>query len=331
MKKTLLVTLIGCFLAFNAFSNIKTAVANLSNGWSTPENWSPVGVPSWADTIIIPSNLTITVKGSCYSTPPLLSIFIYGTLNFDPSGKLDLANGTTINLTSGAKITSNGTTSEKITIGGVLKFSGKDDGTVTGPSFASLATGASPSGFATGIVLPLKLISFDYLLKDKNVTLQWCLVLESAEDAFSIEKMNKDGNWQVINTKKVSGKTGEKINGSFLVLEEVTGKNFYRLRMKNSYGNDSYSKILEVKINKAPEDLTLFPIPARGVVTVQFGNIIKEGSIYITNITGNLYIQQEINNQSSATINVADFPKGIYTVTCKSNNVQQSKRFIVNQ
>lgn len=67
-------------------------------------------MPQSGDVVLVPVGKSITVKGSVYAaTAASLTIYIYGTLDFDPSGKLNLSSMGVVQLfTPTAKITTNG-------------------------------------------------------------------------------------------------------------------------------------------------------------------------------------------------------------------------------
>ena len=180
MNRNLLLFFITCLLSSQAFSEIKTAISNSSNGWSVASNWFPSGVPAHGDTIIIPVTFSLSVKGNIYnSTPPKLIIYVYGTLDFDPAGRIELADESEVYVYPGGSISTNGSSSERIIINGLTKFNGQTDGNISGPLFANASTGASPSGFVTFSVLPVKLVQFSHELESNNIQLHWTLIQET--------------------------------------------------------------------------------------------------------------------------------------------------------
>jgi hypothetical protein len=79
------------FICNSGLARQKTVVSNSGNGWSVDNNWFPVGVPEDGDTVNIPAGLSIKIKGEVYPVSPCLVIRVYGNIDFDPSGRLELS------------------------------------------------------------------------------------------------------------------------------------------------------------------------------------------------------------------------------------------------
>ena len=90
LVKNIVAILFSFLFYLPAHSTIKTVVGNTGTGWGNNANWSSAGVPVDGDEIIIPLGQTISVKGSFYTGTQNLEINVDGTLDFDPSGKLNL-------------------------------------------------------------------------------------------------------------------------------------------------------------------------------------------------------------------------------------------------
>jgi hypothetical protein len=270
---------IAAFLVFilQGKANIKTATGNAGQGWTNASNWNPTGVPQNGDTVIIPVGVTISVKGQAYSSPfPTILIKIFGTLDFDPSGKIDLSSSSAIGILNGAHLTTNGSSSEIITIGGVTKFNGQTDGNLTGPKYASASTGISPGGFVNG-VLPIKLLSFNYKIAGNKVTLTWTVVQESDEDIYEVQRSNNSEDWQIVSTVLPRGMAGETLSYSF---EDANASNkitFYRLNLKSIDGTSKYSKVLAVNLNNFNSSVIIFPNPASSMARLQWNDINENG------------------------------------------------------
>src|SRR5688572_6254628 len=75
----------------SAAATFTTVIGNAGTGWNISSNWSPAGVPVAGDSVYIPSGQVITVKGTIYAVGALIHVVVRGTLDFEPSGKLDLS------------------------------------------------------------------------------------------------------------------------------------------------------------------------------------------------------------------------------------------------
>jgi len=309
-----LVICIAC--TFSALAVTRTAVGNAGNGWSNASNWSPAGVPQAGDTVIIPSGFTLSVKGTVYSSPlPLLIVEINGTLNFQPSGRLQLAAGSMVNIYSPGLINSTNSSSEILSINGITKFSGQTDGSISIPSYASNATGTSPNGFVP-FVLPVKLVSFTAEKKESSVLLKWITAAEINSDKFQIEKSTDGNNWAIISTTAAAGNYSGLSTYSASDIFPSSGANLYRLKSVDRDGKYEYSRILNVYFLDKPGKIIVSPNPATTTLSIFLHN--NSGSIadlQLVNQTGQQVKHLAVAAGTSAlTLDIADLAKGLYVL-----------------
>jgi hypothetical protein len=302
------------FFLSQAQATIKTATGNAGQGWSNASNWSPSGVPQNGDTVIIPVGITISVKGQIYSSPyPTILIKIYGTLDFDPSGKIDLSSASAIGILTGANLTTNGTSSEIITIGGSTKFNGQLDGNLVGPKYASASTGSSPGGFVPG-VLPIRLLSFNYKIAGNKVTLTWTVVQESDEDVYEVQRSNNSEDWQIISTVLPRGMAGETLSYSFEDANASNKINFYRLNLKSIDGTSKYSKVLAVNLNNSNSSVIIFPNPVSSMARLQWNDANENGiRIIVYDNSGKMRVNKAVTG-NFINLDTHELSNGVYEV-----------------
>lgn len=290
---------------------IKTVIGNSGAGWGSEGNWSPSGVPQNGDEVVIPPGMMITVKSSFYNSVDVLAIKVYGILDFDPSGKLDLGGASTLQLyTPTSLITTNGSGSERILINGVLKYRGNVDGTVTGPKYASLLSGTSPGGFGVG-VLPVKLLHFSAKKQNNNVLLSWETAEETGASEFIVERSVNPNGWRSIGMLAAKG-TGS--HYSFTDSHAAGGENFYRLKITDDDGSYEYSEIRNVVVSSG-NAIKVGPNPANDHVTVFLAGANTAGySVQLLNTSGRLVNEDTLSERlsSSIRINTRALSTGIY-------------------
>lgn len=106
---------------------------------------------------------------------------------------------------------------------------------------------------------------------------------------------------------------------------------------KNIQPNDN--PITNISSNPRATDksiATIFPNPAKENISITLSNNItaRQAELNISNIYGNIVTQKKvdfINGKLTTTVNVANFPKGIYTVTIKSNREVYTTRLIIEK
>ena len=330
MRRTLLLLLICFILSNTAFSRVKTPVSNNNNGWSVAANWLPTGVPANGDTIIIPASFTISVNGNIYNSgKPRLVIYVYGTLDFDPSGKIDLLDESEVYLFNGGSINTHGSGSERIVINGKTKFNGQVDGNMSGPLFANASTGESPFGFIELIVLPVKLVQFSQELKEKSLHLQWTLLQDAGSGVYELERKYNTENWKGIQTFSLTGRAGEKQSEKF---EDqnilMNGVYAYRLKFQNINGQVQYSKTVHVNVDRQIKSIRVFPNPAHTFLEISFDKVMQDGHISLSNTSGKIVYETTFTGFKKR-IHISHLPKGTYTLIYSGDNVRYSEPVMI--
>jgi hypothetical protein len=301
------------FFSLPVFCRQKTAIANAGNGWSADSNWNPFGVPANGDTVIIPAGQSIRIKGDIYPVAPCLVIRVFGSVDFDASGKLDLSSNSSLSLMAGARIESHGSSSELIKIGGILKYNGQNDGTLTGPAFANSATGSSPNGFAQG-VLAIRLYTFTAQIEGQWVMLDWKASSNHEMDRFLVQKSTNAETWtDLANVPATPAGTGLSVYEYTDALS--SGTSFYRLALQNAEGNISYSSTIPV--GAAKTGIKIFPNPSTDHVYVSWNEMGNRPVVVeISDIRNRIIRKLNISGEDHfASIGTASIPEGIYFVT----------------
>lgn len=83
-----------------------TKTASTGN-WNTSGTWSPSGVPSSGDSVVIPAGVTVTVNCNC-GTYNNMSVSVFGTVDFDNGRKITMDANSTLYLYNGAVVGGNG-------------------------------------------------------------------------------------------------------------------------------------------------------------------------------------------------------------------------------
>ncbi len=116
------------------------------------------------------------------------------------------------------------------------------------------------------VALPVELIAFSAVPKDKTVQLSWATATEHNNAHFDIQRSTDSRTWENIGTIAGSGSTQEPQKYQFTDLKPLSGLNYYRLRQVDFDGTSEVSKILQINLNKAQLDFSVFPNPVIGDV-----------------------------------------------------------------
>ena len=168
------------------------------------------------------------------------------------------------------------------------------------------------------IILPVELIKFSGIQRDKNVHLSWETASETNNHGFEIEHSIEGVEWQNIGFKIGEGSTSLFSQYDFIHEAPKTESNYYRLKQLDFDGKFEYSGIINVDFENNQE-VVISPNPTTGIIRL---NNFSEGKIKIYDTVGRLLKDLNISDQE---INISDLPNGIYPyVIIKVNSQQKS-------
>lgn len=300
----------------NVQAGFKIPVSNSGNGWSVASNWLPSGVPQEGDTVLIPVTFNINIKNDVYgSSNPNLHIKVFGTLEFDPSGKLELGSNSTLAILAGGQIISHGSSSELVKIGGVVKYNGQLDGTMNGPAYASSATGESPLGFSTG-VLAIRLYSFQARFINNAVQLSWTASSDHSGDAFYIQRSVDGISWNILQMIQPVNNTNETTNYNYTDHVALPGTNFYRILLSNADGKQNFSRTIPIVTGITHLKLSPNPAISESRITWSQANGANPVYLEVTNMLNLSVIRKMISpGDQFFILDTKNLPGGIYRVS----------------
>lgn len=298
--------------------------------WNNNASWNLNRLPQNGDTVIIPSGLTVVVSNNVYNVAPTLYLKVSGTISFQPNGKLDLESSSSVEIFAGGKILSNSTGSERIVIGGVIKYKGNNDGIITGYALAnsqSPASGSGPgSGFLSG-TLAIGLKNFQAVKTNGRVYINWQTDYEKDADFFEIQYTYDKTDWKMLDRIKAFNlSTGNNYN--YTDSNPVTKDLYFRLKLVQKNGTASYSSISLVKYDNLKSKITIYPNPTSGYALVSFNDSFKKGTLTLSNFEGHVVQSKSVNSTSGyVKLEMTSLPKGIYIMEIRdqSGSLQSEK------
>jgi hypothetical protein len=176
-------------------------------------------------------------------------------------------------------------------------------------------------------VLPIYLSSFTGENEGNTNHLYWVTEQEINSSHFDIER-SKDG----IDFYPM-GRANANETNPYEFIDEVPllGDNYYRLKMVDTDGSFSYSKIINIQTELNKLNFILFPNPISDILTYRFYTDISEFlEIKILNVSGEevLSLIKETNNLINVVVlDLKDLGSGFYTViiTHQNGTVHTSK------
>ena len=166
--------------------------------------------------------------------------------------------------------------------------------TTTVPNSQVCVTYAPLTGLLSmGVILPLRLSIFKGYAENNRNILAWHTETEENSSHFEIEKSIDGTTWATLGTVKASIVSKTTQQYSFVDTEPIHKMAYYRLKMIDNDRSFTYSKI--ITINQTPTNaVKVFPNPAKEQLTFIFSNEVKEPTVELFNINGQLVKQPAI-------------------------------------
>ncbi|MEO7312372.1 MAG: T9SS type A sorting domain-containing protein [Chitinophagaceae bacterium] len=213
---------------------------------------------------------------------------------------------------------------------GIERFNGTDwdiaIGSGNNTANTATATYSSFSPFVVGQAgasLPVIFGTITAATKPGAVTLTWNVKNEEAGTVYSIEKSLTGTNFTAIGSVKGNNKTSY----SFVDMDAVTGKIFYRLKLTNASGAIVYSHVIVVVSGNDPV-VGIYPNPVTDRLNVS--GLAGNSVLTIANSKGQKLLQQK-TDASSINVSVADFKPGFYLVSISKAGAKTVTKTFVKQ
>lgn len=185
------------------------------------------------------------------------------------------------------------------------------------------------------LILPLQLLSFNGVLNNNAVHLNWQSEHESNFSHFNLER-STDGN-TFTSIGNVNGAGNSRNNYNFIdndLQSQPIQKIFYRLKMADKDKQFSYSKIIRFDLKQSTRTITVFPNPATSYLTLSFEQSKKGNAIIsITDMAGrtvksiNAYLAEGKNSQH---VEINALPAATYSIIVRNENGIMQQTFIKN-
>gem|GEM_PF-2304680 len=249
---------------------------------------------------------------------------------FDPSSNID---GNTFNFTN-----------VTLTTTGALTESGASySGTINGVPYVDLDGITSFSGGTGGVgfskwptaLLPIELLNFSAELKNNLALLKWSTLSEINNDFFEIQKSTDLNLWYPIGIVNGAGNSSTVTDYSFMDIDPIESKTYYKLKQVDFDGNYSYTYIVNVTPDffiLSPELLSVYIEKSdKIVVSLKFAfeqkyslSIIDINGINAYNATGIAESDNEIFE-----IPASSLANGIYFIKVVLNNSILTNKIII--
>lgn len=181
----------------------------------------------------------------------------------------------------------------------------------------------------SGVLLPIKLISFSSQLKNENAELKWSIAEAEEEAEYNLQRSTDGRSFYSINIQR-----GNMHSTSFNYTDQSVknGTTYYRLKMTDKEGKITYSNIALVKQGGKGVSVVVYPNPVQkaGSVQISTDNATLE-SWKLINAFGTTLVQKNnIRVNGSVTVQLpASLTPGVYYFQFITDKGTHSERIIV--
>jgi len=185
-------------------------------------------------------------------------------------------------------------------------------------------------------MLPVKLTSFQAVLKNEAVNLNWISATEENFSHYVVERSTDGKSYSEAAVVFAYGNTTQTSAYSFKDnnVSSATGILYYRLRLVEKSKEASYSQVRVIRLQKSNElELTAFPNPVKDMVKLTLPNEWQNKKVLVEVFNSNgaaLKSLQVSNASQTETIQLNDLSKGAYLVKATCNGVMLQQRIIKN-
>jgi len=189
--------------------------------------------------------------------------------------------------------------------------------------------------YITGLIaapLPVKLVSFTAAVVDPGVRLEWTVEEEENVNRYEMERSGDGVSFQ--RTGKVDADGGHRYG--WLDATPLAGESWYRLRMVDNDGKDSYSRVLVVHRKSSVWQIGVSPNPCRDQVWLTLstpqGADAGTMTLELLDLAGKVLLRQEPRIQAGANTFLVTgldrFSPGVYFLRMTGREVNQTIKLV---
>ncbi|MFC0772260.1 T9SS type A sorting domain-containing protein [Terrimonas alba] len=219
--------------------------------------------------------------------------------------------------------------------GGITPTGNNTAGTITSANAVSVFSPFALASSSAANPLPVIFANVRVIEKDNGVEIGWSNLTERDVLSYSVERSTNGRDFTMIAQQQAINNSNDKADYLAFDAAPMTGVNYYRIRVEETGGKVTYTRILSVNLKNNALSLQLYPNPVIGKqVTVSLANL-KRGQYYlkVVSSSGQQVFRQSINSISNKITQVIDLPAslktGAYNMIVTGDGFNESKIFIV--
>lgn len=183
---------------------------------------------------------------------------------------------------------------------------------------------------ASSSPLPVTLTDFSVSC-DKQAALSWTTASEQSSDYFILEKSRNLSDWTFVTKQNAAGTSNLSINYHVTDQYSWNGVVYYRLRQIDLNGEQAIYEPISVYCEGNENAMKVYPNPNSGSFTVEIlsEELITDGQLYLTDMTGKVIISRKINIVDGTTqimIDDLNLQMGTYLVSIRFSEKKSTTR-----
>ncbi len=181
--------------------------------------------------------------------------------------------------------------------------------------------------------LPIELISFTGETQAQGNMLKWVTASETENDFFTLERSTDGINFELINTQKGAGTTGDINSYTYLDREAPNGISYYKLWQTDLDGTLNYVDIVALTRGEASLAInSLLPIPVLEFLELTYTSVSEsQVELQIYDALGKQLGSKSVGANVGLNIenlDVSVYPPGMYFLTIHQGDVTITEKFI---
>lgn len=182
-----------------------------------------------------------------------------------------------------------------------------------------------------GGALPVEWLSIKGRWIPFGVEIKWATGSEDNNSHFVIERTHDGAHWEIIGETVGAGFSSSISRYTFIDENPYSDMNYYRVKQVDFDGQYDYSDVVMVHSSVAQKqfEVSVFPNPAKDVVTVEWNKGDRNSKIVIIDINGKIIKQIDQTYNYSHTIDLTNIDTGIYFIQLVGANETITERLVV--
>ena len=192
-----------------------------------------------------------------------------------------------------------------------------------------IITGDAPSGTACGVILPVTWLYVNGQLKNNTAIIKWATASEANTKNFEVEHSTNGINFNKVGARDAAGNSNSSTQNEFIHPSPLSGRNYYRIKQIDIDGRFSYSSVILIQRTDGKNILTIFPNPAKDVITISLNKSVAKTTLQIYNPQGQLVMQRVIAaGVLSQSLDISLLPQGMYLIQLLADGETTTAKFL---